>query len=348
MPPVPFSQEKQQVLDMLGFFWTRVFIDKEFVDGYAESISLQLQRLNRFADRLPDYLSRQLVPVTEVSGFRLFIVDETTLDPYAFHYGDEGLEYGGGASYGQLAVNPDQYDYAFDPNFCPNFLGTTLSDSETILTKGEDYEIENGRIILNSSLEAVPGIQKIPRTLPGGEIVYQYLLWGFVVEEDIRAVCDFFGTVAGVCSESTERTKEAVNIAWDMRTEGASKKNLIRMLCLLTHTDYVTQAGTVTDIYLESGRNCVLTDNNVYCAPQAAKVLPHVIPGYAIAEGEVIFDGFSVKGDDEVIDFDDFEGLALGPGYTGDLAPNGLFFANTLVPVTKEKAPGWFDIVELP
>ena len=346
--PVPFSEEKKQVLDMLGFFWTRVFLDEDFVNGWANTISIQLQRLNRFADRMPDYLSRQLMPIKELSGFRLFLVDESTLDPFALHYADSGLLYGAGNSYGQLANNPDEYDYAVPPDFCPNYLATSLSDADSILTKGVDYEITNGRIILKRSLQDVPGMEKIPTTMPDGTIVFNYLLWGISVEEDIRAICDFFGTVAGICGSSTPRTKDAMNIAWDMRTYGASTRNLIRMLCLLTHTDYVTSASTVLDTFFESGRNCVLTDNNVYCAPKAAKILPHVIPGYKIAEGEVIFDGFAVRDDTDVIDFNDFEGLAIGPGYTGDLAPNGLFFANTLVPITREHAPGWFTIQELP
>jgi hypothetical protein len=163
------------------------------------------------------------------------------------------------------------------------------------------------------------------------------------VEEDIQAVCNYFGTIAGICGESSDDLNTAVNIAWDLRVEGATVRNIHRMLALMTDTDYVDQTGTIQEIFEEGDKQCVLTENAVYTAPASANVL--IPAGSTIQEGDFLFDTYIVKGGTELIDFEDFEALTLGPGLVGNVSPQGLLFENTLVDIVQEAHPDSISVI---
>lgn len=338
-----FIDERQQLIEALGYFWTKIFLDSEFIEGYVDSFSLRLTDLRELSDNLPDYASRKLLPVTEIRENRIFVFDESTLDTDAFKYGDGGV-YGGGATYGQQRTSFDEYIYPFPVNFEPEFLAPIVVEPDPILRRGEDYEIENGFIKFKTNPLELDNL--IKKTVPDstGAPVFLFYLWGFKVEEDIKAVCDFFGTVAGVCGDSTELVKEAVNIAWDLRVDGATVDNTHRLLSIITNTDYVETPGTVQEIYYEGDRICIRTDNAIYTAP--ADNLATVTVGESIEKSQIIFDTFSIKYGADKIDFDDFEGLTLGPGYLTKDITGELLFINEQVSISKVRHPDWYDVVE--
>lgn len=342
-----FSAERQKVLEMLGFFWTRVFLDSDFVDKYATTIAVQFQDLNEYVELLPDYLSRQLLPVTQVQDSRIFVFNESDLDRDAAKYGDGNHVYGDGLAYGQQLTVLNEWRYPIEPDYRPSFLAVDLLDPKAILQLDVHYTIRDNVITFQEDPLKLAGLRKYP-TVVDDEIEYGFLLWGFSVHEDVQAVNNFFGIVGGVAGDSSPHLKEAMNIAWDLRTEGASVRNIIRMLSYVTNTDYVSLEGKVLDIYTESDRVCVLTDTAVYTAPLGSQVLPHVVPGLVLQPADMIFDTFVLRTGRDVLDFEDFEGLTLGPGYVSQVAPHGLFFQNTEVPVIQERHPDFFDFVAGP
>jgi hypothetical protein len=336
---------KNDVLTALGFFWTRVFLDSDFVDGYSTSIGVELAQLNELTEVLPDYASRRKTPIKHVRGVRLFIFNETDLDTNAARYGQDGVLYDGQYSYGQQTMDLDEWRYPIDPDFCPNFLTTGILNPERILTKDVDYTISDGTITFLEDPLLAAGLDK--RSLPTADGPrFQFFLWGFNVEEDISAVCDYFGTVAGVCGPSNETYHKALNIAWDLRVEGATVQNIHRMLSVITNTDYVHTGGKIHEIFYEGDRICVRTEENIYTAPGNAKVVVPV--GTTIEPGDIIFDTFSVKHGSEPIDFDEFEGLTLDQGYLATTVGGSLFLPNQTVPVTLEKHPDWFGFTPAP
>ena len=130
-------------------------------------------------------------------------------------------------------------------------------------------------------------------------------------------------------------------MAWDLRIEGATVRNVNRLLSLLTDVDHVHTAGAVKDIYTEGNKVCVRTDTAVYTAPTGTAVLVNI--GDSIEASQIIFDAFVVRQGNEEIDFEDFEGVALGSSHLPNL--NGdLFFVNDLVPVTRIRHPDWFSV----
>jgi len=336
-----FLNTKEEVTKALGYFWHTLFLDSNFTDAYISSVAVPLSQLASEVKELPDYMSRKLVPENIDHVVRLFIFDETTEDTAAYHYGDEGLTYGDGAVYGKDRVGNTNRRFQIDPAFTPAFLTADLLSPGSVWRMGQDYSIENGWIRFFEDPLDIPGLDKRTKVDSDGQVFYTFFLWGFQVTEDIKALNKFFGNMVGYCGASSVSTKEAINVAWDLRIDGATVRNVHRLLSLLTDVDHVHTAGTVLDIYAEGNKVCVRTDTAVYTAPTGTTVLVNI--GDSIEASQIIFDAFVIRQGNEEIDFEDFEGVALGsshlPHLTGDL-----FFVNDLVPVTRIRHPDWFSV----
>jgi hypothetical protein len=337
-----FAEAKSDALETLGFFWNRVFLDSEFVDAQATTIAVNLQQLDEFTERMSQYLSRYKVPTKELKRHRLFIFNEANATTRKIQYGDDGLVYGGGIFYGD-DTGEEVYVYPIDVGFDIEFLAVGISSPSTILRKGIDYNILDNTVHFFKNPTEIPGLTRKITLNTSGTPVFQFLLFGFEVAEDIKAACNYFGTIAGICGESSISLDNAVNIAWDLRVDGATVRNIQRMLALLTGTDYVDQTSVVQEIFEEGDRICVLTDVAVYTAPATASVLKVV--GETINEGEFLFNTYSVKGGNELIDFTDFEAFTLGPGLVGEVSPQGLLFENNLVNIVQEAHPDSISII---
>jgi hypothetical protein len=336
-----FLTTKADVTKALGYFWHTLFLDSDFTDAYISSVAVPLSQLASEVKELSDYMSRSLVPEKVDHVVRLFIFDETTEDTAAYHYGDDGLTYGGGAVYGKDRVGNTNRLFQIDPAFTPAFLTADLFSPGTVWRLGQDYAIENGWIRFFKDPLDIQGLDKKTKIDADGQVFYTFFLWGFQVTEDIKALNKFFGNMVGYCGASSAATKDAINLAWDLRIEGATVRNVHRLLSLLTDVDHVHTAGTVADVYTEGNKVCVHTNNAVYTAPTGTTVLVSV--GEDIEASQIIFDAFVIRQGNEEIDFEDFEGVALGGSHLPHL--NGdLFFVNDLVPVTRIQHPDWFSV----
>jgi len=336
-----FLDQRKRVLNILGFFWTRVFLGTEFVDGYSRSLAVLMNDIANAYDRLPDYLARLKIPLFETEEHRLFLFDEAELLRDAHHYGDEGLFYEGVTTYGSKITRFDSFTYPIEEGFDPPFLATGIIDPIDILQKDVDYTIEDNLITFKKNPLDLPTVQKNLQTSEDGDF-FNFLLFGFKVQRDIEAMKEFFGIFAGVVGDTSELYRRAVNTAWDLRVEGATSENTIKLLSVVSDTDFVDKEGTVTDVFEEGDRLCVLTENAVYTAPLGSVAL--VDAGDSLAVADVIFDTFILKSGRDLIDFEDFEGLALGRGFFDVEFGESLLFVNSDVDIIKERHPDFTDV----
>lgn len=331
---------KQQIIEILGYFWNRLFLDSDFVNAWSTSIAVPIDDLNKDFQTLPSYMSRYTIPVTDPQSIRLFVFDESQEDLQANRYGED-LVYDGAAVYGQENTSGDPRRFPIDPDLEPRYLATSIKDPGDILELGVDYVLDDGWIVFLRDPEQLPSIQKKAVVGEDQQTYFQFLLWGFQIREDLNALCDYYGVMAGVCGPSDIWTKEAVNVAWDLRVDGASVRNVHRLLAVMTNTDYVYQAGKVKDIYTEGDRRCVATENAVYTAPLEA--IPLVVVGETLQPDQIIFDTYSVHLGTEDIPGPDFDGLALGADYLPVLGAS-ILFPNVQVDITKTRNPGWYTV----
>jgi hypothetical protein len=339
------DEVRDQLISVLGFFWIKVFLDEEFLNGHVNTVTVQMQDLLNQTDDLQNYLSRLTLPITESHSTRLFAFNENNIDRVAARYGDAGRVYGAGdLMHGQLDSDLETFKYPIDEDYIPQYLATTFNGEQAILKIGEDYTIEDGMISFNEDPLRLAGLQKRLFNNLETEPIYQFLLWGFSVEEDLQAICNYFGVIAGICGESTPSWKEAMNIAWDLRVEGASVCNVHRLLSIVTGTDFTEEGGTVIAIYNEGNRICVQTETSVYTAPSQCSSIVEV--GEEIQRGQIIFDTFSIVPGTSSLPFEHFEGLTLGTGYLHRLSSSGIFLPNALTATTTTKADNWLRLVK--
>jgi hypothetical protein len=325
------ADTKQEWLRLLGYFWQNVFLDSEFVDAYCTSIAVPVTQLNQEVSHLPDYVSRHLIPIGEDHPLRLFIIDEAQENRDAHRYGEPGPVYGGNAFYGEQTDAPTNRRFAFDTTFLPQFLTTGIVNPQAVLRLNVDYFFEPGWITFRPDIMSLPGLQK-RATSTGAVTTYEFLFWGFQTLENLNAISAYFGTIAGIVGPSSRWMFDAMNVAWDIRQEGASVKNITKILGLTASTEYVDQSGTVRSVGREGDRLCVFTDTAAYTAPLTATAL--VQRGDRVSPGDIIFDSFAVHLATDFVPFIDFEGLVLGSGYIA-MVPNELLFVNTEVPLTR-------------
>lgn len=329
---------KAKLLEVLGYFWLRLFNNETFVDAYTDALAVNFDFLETLVNELPEYQSRYTIPLKEIKNVYIFVFDENDLDTNAYHYGDGSL-YGGTAIYGKTLTALSEYVYPIATDLIPPYLSVSVLGDELVLQSGVDYEISEGKITFKNDPLTLANVVKRPLVNEDGELKYQFMLWSFQTEYDVYALRDFFGAVAGVCGESTQQYKDAVNLAWDLRVDGASKENILRVLSLAAGVDFVDQAGTVIDIYMEGDKVCVRTETAVYTAPININVLVSI--GTSIEIGEIIFDAYSIRFGKEDVDFNDFGGLSLDDDFLERTYKETLFISNSQVDLTKRHAPDW-------
>ena len=335
------SDTRESIVHILGNFWTDVFLDSDFVDSFAGSFAVPFDRLNSEASELGAYLSRHKIPAVGKEDARIFLFSEESEDVASDRYGDEGLVYGGGRLYGQGAYSTENRRFPIGTGLSPAFLSTSVNGLGTILKLGADYLVRDGYITFFDDPFDLAGLSVNPRSVSTGAVVRDFFLWGFQVEEDMNAICNFFGTMAGIFVQPEAKAREAVQIAWDLRVDGATARNTKRILCLLTDTDYVASDGEVVDIFEEGDRLIVETSDAVYSAPASATA--SVTVGSSIQKGDTIFDSYSVHSGNEPVPFESFEGLVLNQDYLPSI-PGSLMFVNNRVDVERNRAADWFTI----
>ena len=335
------TRSREETIRLLGHFWTQVFLDSDFVDSFATSFAVPFDSLNKAAESMGSYLSRYEIPDYIESDARIFLFSEADEDTVANRYGDEGLTYGDGSLYGESTLSSNNRTFPIDKGFSPKFLSVGIGSPGAVLVAGEDFTISNDSITFFEDPFSITGLSINPRPTTGGVTHRDFFLWGFQVREDINALCSFFGTMAGIYAISEAKAKEAVHIAWDLRVDGATSRNIKRLLGVLSDVDYVQQSGEVVDVFEEGDRLCVETENGVYTAPISATTTASI--GDSLEEGDLIFDTFTIHTGNDRVPFEDFEGLALDKGYLPNI-DGSLLFVNSRVAVERNTHPGWYTI----
>ena len=342
-----YSDVKTEVINTLGIFWVKVFANRQFVDAYTSSIAVHFNDLNTLTELIPDLKSLDDMSIKYVEEVRLLLFNEEDLRRDRYHYGDEGLLYGDGIKYGaQLGTEPG-YSYPIDVDVIPNFLSVSPLGDERIYQLGVDYVIAKGRIIFVEDPLALPDLTKNSVAGETGEPVFQFILWSFKAEVDLKTIQSFFGSIAGItASQSTAIYKDAVSIAWGLRVDGASVANLNKLLSIGTGTSFVQEGGLVKAVFFEGDKVCVETDKDVYVADNTAQVLVEV--GDNIVEGQRIFDTYVVYTGGEAIPVQDFEALLLDKGILGTSFFNSVILDNSQVPITLTQQQDWTTVTHKP
>jgi len=334
-------ETKSELRTAMGHFWSKVFLDQDYVDASTGSVGIRAQVTRDLEDSLQYYISRYTIPVFRLHDTRLFTFSTRDMDSAVNHYGDAGLEYGDPTLlYGLTTDDPDSPRFPIG-DFVPPYLSTSILEPGHVLTLGTDYTVEDGYIQFRESPLRDENILKT--VVVDSESSYRtFMYWGFRSEEDQKDLCSFFGTIAGICGFSSEDLKAAINIAWDLRVSGASESLVNRLFSLLAHVDYVHTGGIVQEIYTEGDRRCVRTKTDIYTGPVNSDVT--VAQGQTISKNDTLFESFQIRPGSDILDSDFLSGLTLGKGYIQLTSGGGMFFKNSYVPIYTYFPEGWYRL----
>jgi hypothetical protein len=325
----------------MSYFWTHTFLDQDYIDALTGSVALRAQTTVELENNLINYLSRFDIPAYKIHDTRLFQFSTRTMDEAADRYG-EGRTYGEAAfNYGTLDLDPDSPRFPVG-DFIPPYLSLNILSPSKVLTLDVDYTVANGWLTFNESPLRDDAVSKIDRTDTEGSY-RTFMYWGFSALEDQQDLCNFYGTIAGICGFTSEDLKRAINIAWDLRVNGASVSLLHETFALLGDVDNVHEEGVVQDIYCEGDRQCVRTDTAVYTAPAGVAVLVEL--GQTIYPNANIFESFQLRQGTEILDADFLPGLTLDTGFISLPSGGGLHFKNAYVPITTYLPFNWYELV---
>jgi uncharacterized protein YdcH (DUF465 family) len=336
--------EQQALREALGYFWSNVFKDQDFLTGLTRSIAFRAQSIYDLENSLIDYMSRKSIPVFREWDSRLFFFDTAEMRSARLLYG-EGAIYGSGEHYyGDLDLNPINPVFPIG-EFTPKYLTTNLLDPDNVYQIDIDYRIINDQIVFLKNPLNDLNVDKVQIYDEETEQLRRtFQLWGFKSSEDIQALCDFYGTVAGVCSDSSDVLKEAINLAWDLRLEAVSDTLLKRTLSLISGVDYVHTGGVILDIYVEGDKVIVQVPDAVYTAPIGCEAI--VEEGQTIVEGQEIFDAYSIIFPNQMLPEGMPEGIALGRGYIPALE-NSVLLPNKRVDIFRFKQKDWYEVLRI-
>lgn len=340
------TQQKRRVLDAFGAFWLDQFTDENLILGLGDALAVHLRDLTELYEQLPKHANRRLVPLTEQGTLRFFRLSEQTMVALPHTYGEEGLSYGDGFLHGVPAV--PRFRFPWDTEWSPRFLTTGIGQDFRTLERGVEYNIDrqNGTIEFLTDPFKLPGaaITVEPSVEEGSTDSFLVVgLFGVANSRDVRALQDYFGFVADVSNyESNDLYREAVQIAWDLRVEGATRKNLERILALAAGVDFVQESGTVTAVFEENDHVVVLTNTAAYTAPAGTVAL--VRKGDFLVPGQQIFAAYAVQSAHHETTLENFTGFLLDKGIMGSLLPDQLLLPDYYVPVERVVGPGWTEL----
>jgi hypothetical protein len=330
----------EELRKALGVFWLRHFKDPDYVEGTTISVALRAQTTRTLEDNLSNFLSRKDIPIFKNHDTRLFVFSEKDADFVRYKYGSN-IEYGdAGVRYGTEGDYLQGISFPIG-KFSPPYMSRSLLTPAGTLTLDVDYVVDGGRIIFK--INPLTN-DNIPKTLvydtAGSYNTFQ--LWGFKTLEDQNDLCNFYGTVAGVAGASSKYLKDAINLAWDLRVNGASENLVYRMFSLIAGVDPVDKTGVVSTTYVEGNRHFILTDTELYSGP--ANAVPTVSRGETIQPYDTLFDTFQILRGSYVVPYTFVEGLTLSHGFVKLPSGGGIYFKNSQVEVLRYRDADWYTM----
>lgn len=202
----------------------------------------------------------------------------------------------------------------------PVFIVDDPVKPESVLQEGIDFKVHDGFIYMKEDIRNRGFKTYFDDSVPPRHMA---CLWFLNSKKDFGTLQRLYGSPIEAASFDMP---ELINIYWDMLIEGCSEKNLRRLLCVVTDTDYLDRAGNVSEIFTENGRVCAVVDGAVYSSPESAGV--RVSAGDAVRAGQFIFGNADIYTGSDTLPQEDFPILHLSEALVGPGIPGGVCVEN--------------------
>lgn len=334
--PASDYDKPDQLLALLGSFWSGTFADLDFVqDILAARAKLDLQTHADLLE-LQAATSRFQVPVYHVEqSFQLMLQASqrnTTLARFdgTHFFGEGGLAFdtplpGTTAAF---PIPPDLRDVAV--------IANRLSAPSVTLIRGIDFALDTSNAVIvfrqNPFDNSLIPAQEV---WSGDQVVdYEAGLWLLYPRFERNTIYEQFGYILRVNAPSSSNFRDLVNAAIDACVQGTSTRTIQRAFSALLDVPLVRETSeTVEDLFQDNDGICVVTDQHAY--RYAASAEPVVAIGDVVPAGTPLVDAlrFYEFNRGQVPSASELAALAVGPGVLASGYFADLVFANTTVPL---------------
>jgi hypothetical protein len=318
-----FDTYGDALIRTIGSFWYNYFNDRDALkeiyraEGHRQG-QVYLDYLTTVAS-----ISRFNIPVFSTQNWYLLTLRQSDKDRVTNIYGQEALVYGGGAAYGAPQTQATLFPLPDD-----EFFGELAQLQYTIYnrvvypsktwTAGLDVEVDRDRGVLRFRDDPFDSEYVARRDVideSGDKIDEEIGLWMYKGEFDLDLVYKHWGFAVGLQLQSSQFYKDIVNALWDMYVVGSNMAGFEQIFSASLGIPLVIEpVETVETITVESDRQLVITDKNVYSFSVNANIVVTVgdelVAGQAMADDLKIID---LSGND--VDTNTIPALAFGSNF---------------------------------
>lgn len=347
----------QELLNALGTFWTRLFQQREFIQGFTEGVEIDIdQEYFNFLERV---LATSIhdIPVFHRDKWRLLTFLESeiadrddigfTYSPEAFVYGEQdtdtpyepGKEYVYGGFYRNQVWALPLPTGVVDVQ---SYLSNRLINPSLVLTKNADFIVYDTKyLILNSNpFENSKIPSRIIYDTDGNVADREIALWALNSDEDQQFLYNYYGSVVGITGDSSQAYKDMLRTIWAYFTQGATIDLVLSAANVVLGFPVARDNETVEDIrQVTTGELMITTDTNSYVLPGELSDTSLLNPTVFVGSNLVAFqpllnivevkDTFGSKRWWRNLPFAIFPKAILGPAYYSSLqVPN----SSTVIP----------------
>ena len=310
------------MIKYIGDFWSNVYgaddPNHSFIEALNKVYTNQEFQSVIYADHINNALSRDTVSYFHREKSRMVLYREDQLDDQHYIFNGE-LNFDGAYNFNSKPSNI--YRLPLPEGLVkPAFITDNPANPTIIMQEGIDFLCSDGIFymkedIRNKGFELGFDQSKPPKRT----LTLWFLNAGFSDDTTQRLYGD-------PIKAATYNSSDLVNIYWDMLIEGCSDKNIRRLLCIITDTDYLDIDGKVEKIFVENKRNVVVVNGRLFSSPEITNVI--VNEGDIVHNSQFLFNNAKLFSKDDEMSPSDFPIMHLSEAMIGSDIKGGVCIEN--------------------
>lgn len=326
----------QQLIAILGSFWTRVFADRAQLAAVGEAKCLVERQTQLQLSELLEALSRTTMPVFREQEFYPIELLESDLGRSVAAYRKYDLEgsYDSSWVYDQVDINQFVWPLTASSLVAGSLLVDRLLEPTVSLQQGLDFVIDatnNSILFRQNPFDMGLPVEDVVNS--DGEVSDRRMtLWLCRAMFDADTLYRQLGYVVGIKLRSTIGYRQLLNVVFDSLVGGTSAFQLYAGLSVLTGIPCCLKDGEiVTDVGYDSYGRFVATDDNLYRLPMSSTISVSV--GQMLRLGQFMSDDIDVYENLRGSDLGGLTALSLDEDYLASCLYGQLLFENRDVPL---------------
>jgi hypothetical protein len=314
--------DARKLLALLGSFWSDCYLGVDQVVGHCVSTGEAAYQASIDLAETINSVSRFNVPVHHTEQWYTYNILESEKGVAPILYGSQAAgNFGGGLVYGSTGGVP-VYSWV-----CPvanvDLIFNRIYDPSATLTRGLDFDIDNGRLVFRNDPFADPRFAvSLVTDDTGAEVDRQLSLWLFRSAIEQEHIWTHFGYVMGIRLPSSQDYKDLVNALLDAIVGCTATEQLNGMLAAVTDCPFVRGNEVVEEITTFANELLVITDGWAYRYSTACTAV--VAVGDQLIAGDSLVDTVEVHYLNHGTVPDWLNALSVGegllpPGYLSDI-----------------------------